>query len=137
MIKYITIINDSEITLNLMGRKKTFKNKEEVHGDAYTNAYPQYFKKIGEIKGYSNYLAVPTFIPDPIEDFIEKEKHRKTEKKLTIKRNIGISEVDIEEIASDIEDAIEEKYDIDINSEDIEDILDAKFEIDEEDNKNE
>jgi hypothetical protein len=133
MIKYITVLDSHEITLNLMGRKKTFTNKQEVHGDAYTKAYPQYFKKIGEITGYNSYLAVPTFISDPIEEFTMKESVRKKAK--IIEEKIKISEVDIEEIATDLEEAIEEIYDVDINKDDlvntIEGILDVKFETEE------
>jgi len=115
MIKYITIIKSHDIVLNLMGREKTFINNQEVHEDAYTKAYPQYFKKIGEIKGYSNYLAVPTFIPDPIEEFNEKESIRKECIKKE-KKNIKIQEpheVDLEEIAIDTPDVIFETEETD------------------------
>lgn len=115
MIKYITVLDSHEITLNLMGHKKTFTNKQEVQGDAYTKAYPQHFKKIGEITGYNSYLAVPTFIPDPIEEFTQKESVRK---KVKAANKIELSEVDIEEIALDLVDPIEE-------------ILDVKFETEE------
>jgi len=110
MIKYITVLDTPLITLDLMGRKKTYKNSQEVHEDAYTKAYPQYFKKIGEIKGYGKFLATPIFIPidDPIKDFVKKEEIRKTEKIIIAKnKNLEIKEVKIEQIA-DIEDIIED-----------------------------
>jgi hypothetical protein len=135
MIRYITVLNTYDITLDLMGRKKTFTNKQEVYGDAYTKAYPQYFKKIGEVIGYNSYLAVPTFIPDPIEEFTRKESVRKKAKKDKVAKKIEVSEVDIEEIAADLEEVIEEKYNVDIDKDNlvdtIEEILDVKFETEE------
>jgi len=98
MIKYKTIINENEITLNLMGREKTFLKNEEVTGDAYTKAYPQYFKKIGEVIGYNTFLATPVFIPDPIQEFVQKEEARKS-----IKIQEDIQEVDIDDITEDID----------------------------------
>jgi hypothetical protein len=128
MIKYITVIEDNEISLDLMGRKKIFKKDEEVNYDVYVKAYPQYFKKIGIMKGYSSYLATPTFIPDQIEEFVEKEAIRKVE----ISENSEIKEVDIDEIAEEIEEVIEEKFDIDIDKKDIEEIIeDVIFETEE------
>jgi len=103
MIKYITVIDTPSITLELMGRKKEFKNSQEVKEDLYTKLYPQYFKKIGEIKGYNGYLAKPYFVPvddDPIKDFVKKEEIRKTEKIVAIKKqDPEIKEVKIEQIA--------------------------------------
>jgi len=127
MIKYKTIIDTPSITLNLMGREKIFMKNQEVNDDAYTKAYPKYFKKIGEINGYGKFLATPIFTSienDPIKDFLNKEEVRKRVKVSEIK------EVIIEKIAEDIEEKIEKKFDIDINSEDIEDIIEESFEYD-------
>jgi len=124
MIKYITVIDTPSITLELMGRKKEYKNSQEVNEDLYVRAYPQYFKKIGEIKGYSNYLAKPYFIPvdnDPIKEFVKKEEVRKAEK--IEKKDSKILQVNLEEIAEKIEDTIEEELKVDIDSEDIEKII--------------
>jgi len=122
MIKYITVIDSHKITLDLMGHKKTFTNKQEVHGDAYTKAYPQHFKKIGEVKGYNSYLAVPTFIPDPIKEFTRKESARKKAKKGKVPNKAEVSEVDIEEMGTDLEEVSEEVT---------EEVLDVKFETEE------
>lgn len=135
MIKYITVLDTPSITLELMGRKKEYKNSQEVNEDIYIKSYPQYFKKIGEMKGYSSHLAVPRFVPienDPIKDFVNKEEIRKTEKKIEIKDS-EIQEVKIDKIAEaaeEIEDIIEEKYDVDIDSEEIEDIIEEVLELD-------
>jgi len=132
MIKYITVIDSHKITLDLMGRKKTFTNKQEVHGDAYTKAYPQHFKKIGEVKGYNSYLAVPTFIPDPIEEFTRKESARKKAKKDKVPNKIEVSEVDIEEIGTDLEEVSEEVTNLEEATEEVtEEVLDVKFETEE------
>ena len=74
MIKYISTHN---ITLNIMNRKRTFSIDEEVHENAFTKNYPQYFKKIGTTVGYNVYLSTPTYIPDPIQEFVRKEEIRK------------------------------------------------------------
>ena len=111
MIKYIAVLDTPSITLDLMGRKKTYKNSQEVNEDIYIKAYPQYFRKIGEIKGYSKYLATPVFIPvenDPIKDFLKKEEIRKTEKKIKAKDS-RIHEVKIDKIAEEVEDEIEDE----------------------------
>ena len=101
MIKYITVLDKAQITLNLMGRKKIFKKNEEVLEDIYTKSYPQYFKRIGEVKGYNSFLSSPIFIPDPIIEFLEKEKARKPTKKQNLP-----TEVKIDEIAELIEEEI-------------------------------
>lgn len=122
MIKYITVLDTPSITLDLMGRTKTYENSQEVHEDAYTRAYPQFFKKIGEIKGYGKFLATPVFTPiesDPIRDFVNKEEVRKTEKKIEIKDS-EIQEVKIDKIAEaaeEIEDIIEEVLEQDVKIE--------------------
>jgi hypothetical protein len=77
MIKYIVDIDSPKIVLDIMGRKKTFFYNEEVNEDIYTKTYPAYFKRIGIIKGYNHNLSTPTFIPDSINDFINKEQNRK------------------------------------------------------------
>ena len=77
MIKYIVDIDSPKIVLDIMGRKKTFFSNEEVNEDIYTKTYPAYFKRIGIIKGYNHNLSTPTFIPDSINDFINKEQNRK------------------------------------------------------------
>ena len=133
MIKYITVIDTPSIILEIMGRKKEYKNSQEVNEDIYVKTYPQYFRKIGEMKGYNTHLAVPRFVPienDPIKDFVNKEEIRKIEKKVQSKDS-RIQQVKIEEIvemAEDIEEVIEEKYNIDIDSEDIEDIIKESLE---------
>jgi len=133
MIKYITVIDTPSITLELMGRKKEYKNSQEVNEDLYVKAYPQYFRKIGEIKGYNGYLATPYFVPvdnDPIKDFAKKEEIRKTEKiVITKNQDPEIKEVKIEQIADiaeKIEDIIEKELDVDIDSEDIEESINAE-----------
>jgi len=135
MIKYITILNEKSIVLNLMGREKEFINGQEVTEDAYTNAYPQYFKKIGEMKGYGSYLATPVFIPDPIIEFVQKEDKRKKIKNNKKTEISNLSKQDTSELVDEIEDLIEEKYDIDITEEDkdlIEDLIeDVKIETEE------
>ena len=105
MIKYITVLDKEQITLNLMGRKKVFENNEEVHEDIYTKSYPQYFKRIGVIKGYGGFLTTPTFIPDPISDFLEKEKVRKVHNPLE-SQPVLPKEVKIDEIANALEEEI-------------------------------
>jgi len=115
MIKYKTTINENEITLNLMGREKTFLKDEEVTGDAYTKAYPQYFKKIGEVIGYNAFLATPVFIPDPIQEFVQREEARKSVK---VQEDIHeVKEVDIDDIAEDVQD--------------VQDVQDVTFETEE------
>lgn len=104
MIRYITTINKPSITLNLMGRKKEYLNSQEVNEDAYVRAYPQHFKKVGEIKGYNVHLAKPLFIPfesDPIKDFVNKEEKRKSEKIEETQAQQVLMEVQIEEIVND------------------------------------
>jgi hypothetical protein len=81
MTKYIVNINVPTIELDVLGRKTLFKKNEEVSGNTYTKCYPQYFKKIGEVKGYNINLATPTFIPDIIQEFAEKEKERRPKTK--------------------------------------------------------
>ena len=107
MIKYKTIINKNSITLNLMGREKIFMKDQEVNEDAYTRAYPQYFKKIGEVTGYNIFLAAPVFIPDPIEEFTQREDIRKSLKQREVhevqevQEVQEVHEVDIDDIAQD------------------------------------
>jgi len=100
-----------------MGRNKEFFKDSEVTEDAYTKAYPQYFKKIGEISGYNSFLATPVFIPDPIKEFVEKEEERQKEK---------ITEENINDVAEVIEDFIENIADVDVDRKDIKDILVAE-----------
>ena len=101
MTKYITVIDTDTITLDIMGRKKTFKNSEELNGNLYTDTYPQYFKKIGTFMGYGTYLAKPIFIPDYIEEFVQKEEKRKEEilKSETLETLETPEEVTMEEIS--------------------------------------
>ncbi len=98
MIKYITVIDTPTITLDLMGRKKVFSNDEEVHEDIYTKAYPKYFKRLGEIKGYNGYLTTPIFIPDTIHDFMAKEELRISTKPKESPKELP-KEVKIDELA--------------------------------------
>lgn len=97
MIKYITNIDANEISLNIMGREKIFMKNEEVYEDIYTKAYPQYFKRLGELKGHDSYLSKPIFVPDIIEDFLLKEDKRKKEKSEINE----VQEVPLDEIAED------------------------------------
>ena len=126
MITYIVVSNDETITLNIMGRTKTFTRDEAVTEDAYTKAYPQHFQRIGETKGYSNFLSVPTFIPDAINEFVKKEEARSENNKVEINQS-KIKEVEIDEIAEAIEEYVESEYNIDIDSDDIKEIIENEF----------
>jgi len=74
MIKYKTVIDGSSITLGVMQKEKTFMKGEEVLENSFTECYPQYFKKIGDIEGFAN-LASTKFIPVKQE---EKEQEEPT-----------------------------------------------------------
>ena len=115
MIKYITVLDKDKIVLDLMGRKKTFNNDEEVHEDIYTKAYPQYFKRIGEIIGVKGFLTTPLFIADPIDDFLAKEIIRGEPK--TIDKELPI-EVKIDELAEAAGEFIND-FDVKIETEEI------------------
>jgi len=81
MIKYKVNIKEDSIILDIMGRKKTFYKDQEVNEDIFIKTYLHFFKKIGTMTGYMANLATPMFIPDPITDFLYKEKDRIEEKK--------------------------------------------------------
>lgn len=114
MIKYITVFEEAQKTLTLMGRKKTFTSNTEVNEDIYTKAYPQYFKRIGEVTGVIGYLNTPVFVRDSIDDFLRKEEVRAVEKPKE-KETILPKEVKIDELVeaskefnSDVKIEIEE-----------------------------
>lgn len=100
MIKYKVDLKQAQISLELLGHKKIFRRGDEVKEDAYTKAYPKFFKRIGEIEGVRNFLGEPIFVPDQISEFLEKEKVRKKEKK----KKSTLKEVEIDEIAKGEED---------------------------------
>ena len=105
MIKYKVVLNKIDsIELDLLGRKKLFIKDQEVQESAYTKSYPQYFKRVGEEKGYDIILAKPIFIPDPIIDFVTKEEERQ---KIT-KKYITIEEEEIPKIDNELQNAISE-----------------------------
>lgn len=118
MIRYKVV---SQVTLNIMGRKKTFQKDEEVTEDSYTTTFPKHFQRIGEEKGYINFLSVPIFIPDTIQEFIQKEEGRTLETKDTVKdiQVQKLKEVEIDEIAEVIDE-----FSIDL---DIAEIIEDKF----------
>jgi len=119
MIKYKVQIDSPTIVLSVMNRERTFKKNEIVEENLYTNMYPQYFKKIGEVQKLTTFLAKPVFIKDPIEDFIEREKARKNIYNNTKKEKLP-EKVDFEEIVKDKEkklDNIEELDEISIMEE--------------------
>lgn len=120
MIKYITVISKDEICLNIMGRTATFTKDQEVTENAYTKAYPQYFKRIGEITGFSSFLATPLYVADPIQDFLAKEKERK--KYINIPSDKVLIKKD-DEVKKAIEDSLAE-----VSS--IEELFDVKIETD-------
>jgi hypothetical protein len=105
MIQFEVVTKAGTVKLNLMGREKIYTNGELVTEDAYTKAYPMHFKRIGEIKGYGSFLSTPVFIPDRIDDFVNKEKKRKIEVKP--KENSKKKEVEIDEIAIAAEEFLE------------------------------
>lgn len=125
MIQYKADLLVPQIELNIMGRKRVFKNGEETGENAYTKAYPQYFKRIGRTVGYSVHLSKPIFIADPIEEFIKKEEDRKPTSQKYISAVTEEEKVDLkDEIADAIAEHLEEKHNIDIDEEEIEDIID-------------
>jgi hypothetical protein len=81
-----------------MGRIKTFYNKEEVTDNIYTKTYPEYFRRIGMIKGYDANLCVPVFIPDAIEEFVSKENIRKEENKKLVQEPALKETLEIQEV---------------------------------------
>lgn len=131
MIKYIVQLNEPKITLDIMGRKQTFINNKEVLEDIYTKTYPQYFKRLGEITGFSNYLSKPVFIPDSITEFVQKESTRvKETKKIITPNDQKVKEVKIDEIAEAIDEFVEEKTGVDLDKNDIIDIIESFSEED-------
>ena len=120
MIKYVVVLDKPNITLKLMGRKKTFKNGEEVNECAYTKAYPKHFSRIGEVKGYYNHLNTPLFVPDQISDFLQKEVVRKEEKIIREQENpsekqeerVVPLQVEIDELALAAEEFIKKLDDL-------------------------
>lgn len=119
MIKYVAVLDEPQITLQLMGRKKTFKHNEEVNECAYTKAYPKHFNRIGETKGYANHLNTPAFVPDQISDFLRKEVVRKEDKiiseqeKPSKKQEVRVvpDQVEIDELALAAEEFNKTKLD--------------------------
>jgi hypothetical protein len=130
MIQFKVAITEKTIKLNLMGREKIYNNGDIVTEDAYTKAYPKYFKRMGEIKGYDTYLSTPVFVPDRIEDFVKKEVERK---KVITKKVSKKKEVEIDEIAIAAEEFLEDKN-IETNEE-IENSIDKLFEDESDFNK--
>ena len=110
MVLYKVIEN---ITLSSMGREKDFKKDEEVTESLWTKFFPKYFKRIGEYKREMVPLAEMTFIPDPIDEFVQKENQRKEE---NIKEILEMEEVKefleaplSDEIKEDIKDFVEDE----------------------------
>jgi hypothetical protein len=125
MIKFKAELTSPNIELNIMGRKRTFKNGEEVGENAYTKAYPQHFVRIGEEFGYSVHLTKPVFIADPIEEFLKKEEERKEGSQKYISDTLEDEFiVQKDELADAIAEHIESNYSIDVDEEEIEDIID-------------
>jgi len=92
-----------DIKLTSSGHPREFKKGEEVHENIYTELYPQFFKKVGDLEGYQYVFAKPLFIPDPIDEFNEKEDKRKKEKK-------AIKEVKEVKEVNEIDELIEGTY---------------------------
>jgi len=118
MIKYrVNLMDKKSITLTILGRDRIFTNNDEVDENIYTKTYPSYFVRIGQTDGFLRALAVPVFIPDPIEDFISKESTRSEEsEKIYIPSKVEIKVVD--EISQLLEDYIDDnKYDVKIETE--------------------
>jgi len=124
MLKYKVLINQPEITLSLMGREKTFKKEQVVTEDAYTKFYPQHFVMIGEVTGFSSYLATPVFIPNGIEEFMAKEAKRRKEKpKKVIKKNIQKEVDELKEISDNFLSTVKKSVDTPAEVEAIEDLV--------------
>jgi hypothetical protein len=130
MIKYKVIIKQPEITLGLMGREKTFTNNQEVTEDAYTKFYPQYFVAIGEMTGFTSFLATPVFVPNGIEDFMAKEAKRKEKKpQKVIKKNILKEQDELKEVTEDFLSNIKDAVDTPDEVESIEELIEDLQEI--------
>ena len=109
MIKYIAT---ETVDLTALGRKRSFTKDEEVFEDAYTATYPSKFKRIGVVLGYSSFLTKPYFVPDKIEEFVQKENVRKEE--LVTMKEVEIEDLPDEDDFSEIEDVTEDEVTIEI-----------------------
>ena len=128
MVKYIAVLDSDEITLDIMGRKKVFKNNTEYDECIYIKTYPVHFKRIGNTIGYNLALAKPLFIMDPIVEFTQKEAIRKTEPGYRPPvNNLKLVEIDELQDANDEFMATETKQ-----TEQTEPEVDVKFETEEE-----
>lgn len=117
MIKYVTILNKDEVQLNIMGRIATFTNNQEVTENAYTKAYPMYFKRVGEITGFNSFLAKPMFLADPIEEFLTKEAERNIYIPIKNQSNSSKKIANDNSISEAIKVLLEEDFDVKIEIE--------------------
>jgi nitrogenase subunit NifH len=130
MIKYKVISKTPSITLSITrGRSKEFKQGEIVDQSGYTELFPENFEKVGEVKGLSSFLATPTFIEDPIKEFIKKEEDRKSTSKKYISpipedENVYL----VDELQEAITEHLQEKYNKDIKEDELEEFIE-EFEV--------